>query len=151
MPNIELNEANAWTDKTKAFLTELETDLEAAQAAEVLARLSSVYAVSGWTTPANTPALVRKIIAMLYVGWYYQRTYSEDEESNSYGLMLIAAAENLLDGLTGSTILLEDVEVSPLVAQDSVSFYPTDLSSANAPTVDDPSLGGPAFTMGKIW
>jgi hypothetical protein len=152
MAIISLADANAWADGSKLNITVLDVALEAAQTAEVFARLSNVYAVSGWTSSANTPDLVRKIIAMLYMGWFYQRTYSDDEATNSYGLMLIAQAERLLDGLEDGTLTIDGAAPSTSAGiLSTATFYPTDASSAVPPTFDDSSLGDAKFTMGTIW
>lgn len=152
MAYITVEDANAWTDKNKLFVTDLDADLANQQAAEVLNRISAVYDVTGWTDNTNTPTLVRKIMAMLYVGWYYQKTYSEDEDTNSYGLMLMAKAEALLDSIANKSLpLVGEVLTTTGVTNYSGDVYPNDLSSSQAPTYDDPSLGGPAFTMGTIW
>lgn len=151
MSHITAREANAWTDKFKLNLTALDEELEAGVASQVLGRVSQTYDTSGWTTEVNTPSLVRSIIAMMYVAWYFERTYSEETDISNYGILLMERAERLIDGLvTGANIL---VEVDPIGGANSgtAAFYPTDLSSAQTPTFDDPSLGGPAFTMGKIW
>lgn len=153
MAIIEVKDANAWTDQTKAYLTALDADLVSQQTAEVLSRISAVYDTTGWTTPENTPTLIKKIIAMLYVGWYYQKVYSEDEDTNSYGLMLIADAERLIDGIVAETLILDappTLIVNPLKPS-SGDVFPNDASSATPPTDDNPSNGGPAFTMGVIW
>lgn len=149
MAFISVGDANAWTDKVKLNLTTLDTDLESSISTQVLARVSQAYDVSSWTTSNNTPSLIKKIIAMMYTGWLYQRTYSEDEETNSYGLLLLAQADSLMTGIVeGSLPLLGG---GGALNPDEPVFYPTDLSSAQSPTHDDPSLGGPVFSMGKVW
>jgi hypothetical protein len=98
----------------------------------------------------TTPKLVRKILAMLYTGWFYLRTYSEDEDISNYGQLLISQAEKLISGIVTGTLVLDDVTTPPS-NPDTADFYPTDASSAQSPTFDDPSLGGPVFSMGQIW
>jgi hypothetical protein len=150
--NVTLEEVNAWGDGTKLLLSDLDIELEAAQASQVLASLSRVYDISTWINETMTPSLVRKIIAMMYMGWYYQKTYSEDESTNSYGLMLLGQADSLLQGLVAGTLEIPGGVVPATIdSTQSPLYYPTDASSALEPTTDDPSLGGPAFTMGKIW
>jgi len=149
--HITVEEANAWADHSKLNFGELDSDLEASQATQVLTKVSQVYDVSSWITPGTTPALIRKIISMLYVGWYYQRTYSEDANVNSYGLLLINQAENLIAGIISGAITLPDVPPGTDLGFSQPVFYPTDASSALQPTDDDPSLGPAKFSMGRIW
>lgn len=154
MAYISLEDVQAWTDGSKLFLTALDENLADQQTAEVLNRISAVYDTSGWTDEASTPTLVQKIIAMLYVGWYYQRTYSEDEDTSSYGLLLIARAEQLLEGIESGSLIIDGEVLSTVniaLSPNSGDVYPNDASSAACPTYEDPSLGGPAFTMGTIW
>ena len=153
MANIAAVDANAWSSPSKLALVDpLDVALEAQVSAEVLSRIGDTYNTSSWTGPTTTPILVKKIIAMMFVGWYYQRTYSEDEDTNSYGLMLISQAERLLAGIEAGdiTVIGSDPSTTDL-STSSASFYPTDASSASSPTLDDMSLGGPKFTMGTIW
>jgi hypothetical protein len=151
MAFIQASDANAWADKSKLNITVLDADLESQTAAEVLGRVSAAYDVSAWTGFSNTPTLVRKIISMLYVGWFYERTYSEDEDTSNYGAMLIDSAERLLIGIESGQTVIDGLIPSLASKNLSADFYPTDLSSAGTPNIDDPSLGGPAFTMGQIW
>src|SRR5882762_9162995 len=135
--HITVDEANAWADHSKLNFGELDSDLEASQATQVLTKVSQVYDVTSWITPGTTPALIRKIISMLYVGWYYQRTYSEDG--------------NLIAGIISGAITLPDVPPGTDLGFSQPVFYPTDASSALQPTDDDPSLGPAKFSMGRIW
>lgn len=151
MPYVSVGDLNAWTDQVKLDVTEIDEDLLDAQVTEVLAGVAAAYDTSTWLDDSDTPSLVKKIIAMMYVGWFYQRTYSEDDNVNSYGLMLIARAQALITGIVAGTIVLPDAPVGSATNIDSPVFYPTDASSGATPTFDDMSLGGPAFSMGQIW
>lgn len=151
MARITPGDANAWTDKAKLNLTALDSELETSVASQVLGRVSQIYDVSGWTDQNSTPELIKSIIAMMYVAWHFQRVYSEDTDISNYGILLMDRAEALLDGIVSGVSTI--VGVTPLGGADTatVSFYPTDLSSAQTPTFDDPSLGGPRFTVGHLW
>ena len=152
MANITIAEANAWADHVKLNLTTLDTELEASVASQVLSRVSVAYVTDAWSTPETTPSLVRKIIAMLYTSWYFQRTYAEEEDPNNYGLLLQGQAELLLTGITdGSYILNGETLVDGGAAGGTASFYPTDYSSSRVPTADDMSLGPAKFSMGQVW
>jgi hypothetical protein len=148
---ITLGEAQAWAEDTKLHFDNLDPSLLAQVSSQVKSRISSTLDVSGWIDNTNTPDLVRNIIAMQYVSWYYSRTYSEDaSSSNDYALRLLAMAEELLTGIISGIITLPEVPVSS-VPTDRPTFYPTDLSSAQEPTFEDPSLGGARFTLGQIF
>lgn len=148
MPNISVNEAQAWAEGTKLTISALDIELENHLATEVIVRLSSITDTSAWVSESATPKLVRTIISKLYVAWVYDRQYSEDiAEGSAYSDRLRANAEMLMLGLLDGTIELPgvvDVSGSP-------AFYPTDASSAMAPTFEDPSLGPAAFSMGKVF
>jgi len=151
MSNITVDEAQAWAEKSKLDLvSELDGELEKQIANQVLARVATAYTVSGWTSSYNTPTLIKQIIAMFYVGWIYERQYSDDNNGpNVYGDKLLAMAEaalqNILDGVT------EIPGVDPVLDSGAPSFYPTDLSSAQCPTPEDRSLGDAKFSMGNIF
>lgn len=149
--HITLLEAQAWADGRKLVLTSVDNELEVSQTSQVFGSLSQVYDTSTWVDALTTPTLVRKIIAMLYVGWYFQRAYSEDADLSTYGLLLVAQAQKLLDGLIAGSIVLPITEAPAPLNNDRPSFYPTDASSALDPTVSDMSLGPAAFSMGQIW
>ena len=149
--HITVAEANAWADKVKLNFGELDSELENAQATQVLSRVSQVYNVSSWVDSSNTPSLIRKIIAMLYVGWYYQGVYSEDDSVNSYGLLLINQAETLVEGIISGAITLTDAAAGTDLGLSLPAFYPNDASSALKPTDIDSSLGPEKFSMGKVW
>jgi hypothetical protein len=152
MARISVGDVSAWVDGSKLTIDQLDSDLEEQMAAEVFSQISAAYpsaTTSTWTNETNTPALVRKIISMLYVGWYYQRVYSEDADTSNYGMLLIAQAERLIAGLNDGALILEGVVgLTPI---GNPTFYPTDASSAQDATVTDMSLGGPRFSMGTIW
>jgi hypothetical protein len=143
--HITVGEAQAWAEGTKLTISTLDPELEAHLAGEVIARLDSPFDITTWVDSTTTPKLVRTIISKLYVAWLYDRTYSEDIEAGSnYADRLKENAEMLLLGLIAGTIELPgvvDIAGSPV-------YYPSDSSSAQVATPDDPSLGPAAFSMG---
>lgn len=153
MSYVTAAECNAWADKNKLDLTTVDSDLEASVVAEIFARVSPAYDVSGWVDNTTTPSLIRKLIAMQYTGWYYLRTYSEDEAPNNYGLLLLGQVSNLLDGIVTGGIVLPEVTVPSVGGLSEGDFYPNDLSSAMDPLTnpDDTSVGPAKFSMGQIW
>jgi hypothetical protein len=151
MARITPAEAQGWGERTKLNLGTLDADLLSHIEEEVLARINSVYDTSVWTTPTNTPRLIRVIISKMYVSWFYDRQYSENQdEGNDYAALLRTNAEMLITGILDGTIEIPDVGVTPSTAQ-VASFYPNDLSSAQVPTLEDPSLGPAKFSMGKVF
>jgi len=148
MAHITAEEARAWADGTKLTVAALDTDLEEQLAEEVIQRLAGSFTVTTWLDEVTTPKLVRVIIAKLYMAWTYDRSYSEDiEEGSNYAARLKANAELLIAGLIDGTIPLPDATPGAS-STGQVAFYPTDASSAQQPTFDDPSLGPAQFSMG---
>lgn len=147
---ISLADANAWLEPTKLALSELDANLEAQITTQIFARLLGSFDTSTWVNSNTTPAVVRSAIAMYYVAWTYDKFYSDDAEANAYAALLRQYADLTLSGLIGGTIELEELPT----ANDGISkpsFFPTDASSANEPTADNPSDGGPSFTMGTVF
>lgn len=150
MALITLTEATAWAEQTKmapalvalddALLTHLES--------EVLTTLNAAVDTSSWTTTSNTPQIVKTIISKLYVSWLIDRQYSEDEDLSAYAGRLAANASNLLTGIVSGDIEIIGV---PSIGTGQPGFYPTDVSSSQTATSDDPSLGGPYFSMGAVF
>lgn len=149
MPRIKADDVRAWVESSKlnpqaldlVFLDQLEE--------EVLARVGSVYDTSTWVNDTNTPKLIKVIIAKTYSGWLYDKYYSENQsEPNNYSQMLKANAEMLIAGLVDGTIELPGVVPA---APQSASFYPNDASSAQEPTLEDPSLGPAKFSLGRVF
>lgn len=151
MANIDIADAQAWAEVYKLPITVLDAALEQSVATTVLAKLGVVFVTTSWVSPATTPEIVQKIIAMQYVATYIQRAQSSEEDLNEYALWLWANAEALIEGLIAGTLVI-DPTVPPGTDDPSTPlYYPTDASSAQEPTADDRSLGGPAFTMGQVW
>jgi hypothetical protein len=137
MPHIELREAQAWLEPTKASLgAALDPDMEESIAAQVLSRAASSYDTSGWVSPETTPSLIRKVIGMKYASWFYNRQYSEDDTVNDYALLLNGQADILLDGIATGTNELPDAAGGG------------DVSSSMRPSYEPSS---PVFTMGKVF
>jgi hypothetical protein len=151
MALITLQEAAAWAEQNKMapVIAALDTALLAQVESVVLGRISTAVTTTTWTTSADTPALAKTIIAQLYISWLIDRQYSEDEDLNAYAGRLAANAESLLAGIVSGDIEVPGVENTLGTGQPS--FYPTDNSSAASPTLDDPSLGGPKFSMGATF
>jgi hypothetical protein len=150
MTHISQREVQTWLEQTKLSLENVEDDLEAQIAVQALSRIAQAYDVSGWTTAANTPQIVRSVLAMLYAAAFYNRAYSEDQsDTNDYARMLASMANDIIDGIINGDVVI--IEVPQPTTLGTPSFYPTDASSAAQPTLEDPSLGGAAFTMGSVF
>jgi hypothetical protein len=149
--HISQQDAQAWLEKSKLTLSSLESGLEGQIATQVLGRIAQAYDTSAWVDSSTTPPMVRSIIAMYYAAWLYSKTYSEDETgSNWYADQLRTMADALVLGIIDGTT---DIGVVPdtTLAGTGPAYYPSDLSSAQTTTADDPSLGPAAFTMGKVF
>jgi hypothetical protein len=150
MPRITVQDADTWCEKTKLNIAVLEAGLVEQLETQVLGRLTPRFGTTVtdiWVDAATTPRIIRSVIAMFYVAWYYDRQYSEDqEEGNDYAALLRASAESLLVGILDGSIVLPEVPNAP--EPGSPAFYPTDESSALEPTIEDPSLGPAVFSLG---
>jgi hypothetical protein len=150
MAHITLDEANAWLEPTKLALTAIDENLEHQVVSLIYGRLAPVFNTSSWVNSAGTPEIIRTIIAMHYIAWTYDKFYSDDAEANAYAQTLRAVADaNLQALLNGDVELVEQPTANDEIKKPS--FFPNDISSANEPTPDRPSDGGPAFTMGSIF
>jgi len=149
MGRIEVADAQTWTEKTKLTFDNLDPALLAQTESIIIGRLAPQFDTTTWLDHTSTPAMVKTVIAMNYVAWYYDRTYSEDQEQgNDYAALLRAQAEALMVGILDGSIGMP--EVPPGTAEPGgPAFYPTDASSAARPTFEDPSLGPAAFSMGS--
>lgn len=152
MPHITVTEAQGWLESTKLTLSELDSELETSVASQILGQLAAGFDVSTWASPTTTPTLVRKILAMYYASWVYDKSYSEDPDGAQYSLRLRARADALIAGILGGSIVLTDL-TDPGQDQQlgQPAFYPTDVSDGMTPTNDDPSLGPAKFSMGFIF
>jgi hypothetical protein len=153
MAHFTVGEVNALTEATKLNITQVDPDLEDEASAEVIGRLATVFDTSGWADETTTPKLVRKVMAMLYVAYLYNKTYAESEEGvDTYAATLLRRAQLILDGIqSGVYILVDDPDASDTPGQPV--FYPTDDSSALDPRdfPDDTSVGPAKFSMGMVF
>jgi hypothetical protein len=145
--HIVESDVQAWLEESKLTIGTLDVTLEQQIATEVLGRLvTAAYDVTGWTDPTNTPKLVKKIIAMFYAGWFYDKMYSETADTNQYAQRLKRAAETLLQGIIAGMTDIE--EVPGLTQLGNPVFFPTDASSALHYDEYDVGDGPAAFGMG---
>lgn len=150
MARITLAEANAWLEPTKLTLAAIDPELESQVVNLVFGRLAPVFETGSWLNDASTPSIVRTIIAMHYVAWTYDKYYSDDAESNAYARLLRQYADVNIAALVSGDIELVELPM----ANDEIkkpAFFPNDVSSANDPTPDNPSDGGPSFLMGSVF
>jgi len=149
MSRITVQQAQSWAEKTKLPITVLDADLLTQVENQVLGMLAEGFDVSTWSDSSSTPPIVQQVISMLYISWFYNRQYSEDQEHvNVYATLLRAEAESLMTGLLNGAVIMPGQTVS---TSDGPTFYPNDSSSAQQPTDLDSSLGDAAFSVGKVF
>ena len=147
MARVTLAEIQGWLDPVKLTLASIDTELLAHLEEETLTRISSVYDTSGWVSSSTTPKIVRTAISKYYASWLMDRFYSENQdEGNDYARRLCDNADMVVSGILNRTIILPE---EPEPTYDVASYYPNDASSAQEPTADNPSLGGPYFSLGR--
>lgn len=150
MARVTLTEVQAWLESSKLPITSLDAELLAHLEEEVITQLATVYDTSGWTSNLNTPKLVRTAISKYYASWYIDKAYSENQdEGNDYAQRLQENADMLIAALVGGQVVIPEVP-APSNPR-TPSYYPNDASSALEPTAEDPSLGGPYFSLGRTF
>jgi hypothetical protein len=160
MAHVDVTDVSQWLESTKLNITTLDTQFEATAFEVVASKLSVRYNTALWTSTANTPSLVKKIIGMMVAGYTYNRQYSENEDLDKYGFWLLNYADNLITGLATGVIDLVDtgqglVDTSRQPFSFPV-FWPNDQSTlaADAASGGDPRdpLASPReFTMGQVF
>lgn len=150
MARIVAQDAKGWAEPTKMVVAQLDEDLLSALETEILTRLNAVYNTSAWTNDTNTPAIVKVVIAKMYVSWKYKQSFAEDlDQGNRYAYELEDNAKAILEGLLDGTIDIPGE--TPINESGQPAFYPTDASSAMCPTDYDSSLGPAHFSMGRVF
>jgi hypothetical protein len=105
----------------------------------IKAYLTGVYTpltLSTWTTPDNTPAIIREVAGKLIAGLRYRDRTSEEEpggiSNDNYGQRLYNEAMDMLRAVRSGDMSLVDVVSGDVVATDSgvgIQYFPSD----NAP------------------
>ena len=134
MAHVSVAEVQHWLDPDKLEIPgndPLPEDDEIAPT--VLARIATAYDVSAWDTPSTTPAVVRKIIAMLVAANRYNKVYSETEDAgNRYANKLEGIAWNRVDWIVDGKLVLFDA-LDVLIADFArPKFYPDDNTGRSA-------------------
>lgn len=150
MARVQLSEVQAWLEAAKLTLVTLDEELLSQLEEEILVQLSPTYSVGSWISPVTTPKIVRVVIAKTYASFVIDRAYSENQDGgNDYAARLMANANMLMTGLMNGSIDIPDVPANN--SQSSPSFFPTDVSSSQEPTSENPEFGGPYFSLGRVF
>jgi hypothetical protein len=143
---VTLPEVQQFLEPTKLTLVAYDPELYATSREIVFSRLAAYYTTSTWIDVASTPALVRKVVAMLIAAITYQRQYSEDMpiQDENWGVKLEQMAMTLLDGIVSGAVDLDAIAViNPLSGP---IFWPNDDS------IDSDGCPVEAvFTMGHVF
>ena len=98
--------------------------------------LSNVYSsttLASWTTPNQTPGLIRSVAGRLIAAWFYGAKYSgEVSEWNDYSDKLYKDAIAMLEQIqSGDLVLIEvDEEMTTGDTITSADFWPNDLEGS---------------------
>jgi hypothetical protein len=150
MARVTLAEIQGWVDPIKLTLASIDTELLANIETETLAKVATVYDTTTWLDVATTPKLIRTAISKYYASWIIDRMYSENQDEGSdYAKRLCDNADSIIIAILERTIIIPEVPADP--TSFSASYYPNDASSAQTPTADNPSLGGPYFSLGRTF
>lgn len=151
MSIITLSDAQAWAEPSKLDITDIDDSLLSQVSNILFGTLQSSFGTDLWVDAASTPKLIRNILAMKYVAWIYNRTYSQNDELSAYATLLNMESDKLIAGIISGALTLVDVPVGVDQGLNKPGFYPTDSSSAQLANVDDYSLGGPKFSLGRTF
>lgn len=120
---------------------ELQTDA-ARYIRSLLAGFFSATTLASWTTPDDTPELIRGIAGRIIAAKYYATLYSEDISAISgYAQNLYNEANKIIDAIRTGTMVVLDTDDNPIALETSTSLDTTDFWPND-------ETDGPYFTMG---
>lgn len=130
MAHVTVVEVQTWLDPDKLAIPGNDLLPEDAEIAPtVLGRLAVAYDVTGWDDVATTPAVVRKIIAMLIAANRYNKIYSEtDDSGNRYANKLEGIAWDRVNQIVNGQIVIFDAADAIISDTSRPKFYPTDAT-----------------------
>jgi hypothetical protein len=141
MPLIDDNDINVHLPEDKisaeetALLEEVKEDVERIIRGN-LAGFIDPLEMAQWTTPDDTPQLIRAIGGRLGAAFIYRKRYSEDSlDDPQYAQFKYNEAMSMINGIRTGQLTLEEVPTDTLVFTTDM-FYP-----------NDPNTDAPKFTM----
>ena len=127
MAYIDVQLANAWTDKDRFNLTAIDVNLENQIASQVIERASQAFDTATWENSATTPPIILSIIAMIYTGRYGQsKTQDNISGIDNYWTKLVEDANKILENLIIGEITLRDDDgnIIPIISSGVISGEP---------------------------
>lgn len=148
MPRLlaELSDIERWLASDKFAVLDSNTSAFQIEANRIIkGKLFGVFSaviLFGWSSPENTPELIRSIAGKLIASYLYKEVYSEDSlEVPPYAQELYDQAIADLDAIRAGTLTVFDEDGNPigneLASLTAADFYPNDKAD------------GPYFSMGK--
>jgi hypothetical protein len=133
MARVTSDDVQVYLDEDLFEIPENDTFPEEQNFADIVfARLGQVYDTSTWLTTNTTPALVRRILAMLIAANRYNKKHSEDEDSgNKYAYKLENRAWDLIKLILDDQAVLYDASLLELAELNDPKFWPTDATGAS--------------------
>jgi hypothetical protein len=99
----------------------------------VFARLGQAYDTTGWLSTPTTPALVRRIIAMLIAANRYNKKHAEDDDAgNRYAYKLENRAWELVNLILNDQAVLYDATLLEIAELNDPKFWPDDTTGVVA-------------------
>jgi phage gp36-like protein len=144
MPFADLADINQHLPENSLAITDIIDDPWQTDAERIIrGYLSNVYSsatLASWTTPSNTPGLIRSIAGRLIAAWFYaSKVAGEATEWNDYSDHKYKEAIGLLEQVQSGDLVLS--EVSEVVTTgDSISsadFWPNDLEGSMFKIADE--------------
>jgi len=137
MPLADLEDINQHLPDTNLQITEQEDGPYQIDAERIIrGYLSNVYTsatLASWTTPNQTPGLIRSVAGRLIAAWFYAAKVSgEVPDWNDYSDQKYKEAIGLLEQIVAGNLILEEVDEEIVTGNsiDSADFWPNDLEGS---------------------
>ena len=159
MPRTTTAEVQVWLSDGRSIVKS--DDLLDEHEDYVLSRLESTHDTSGWATDADTPDLVRQVIALLNAESAFRKAYSDQEDELVYadklGMMAEARLMQILSGaltLTVGTVSITDTVSDTASIAAGPTHSPTETERLQDSFLDPNAADGnhrAAFHMGEVF
>lgn len=133
MPHVTVGDVQVWLDAEKLELPDNDPlDEDQTFTDIVFSRVGQIYVTTGWTSATTTPAIIRRIIAMLIAANRYNKIYSEEDDAgNRYANKLEARAYDMIGMIVdGQIVVIDPVGGLPIANENNPVFWPDDTAGA---------------------
>lgn len=150
MSLAELDDINVHLPDDKIKLQDADDDARQLDAERVVkARLSGTFSpvtLASWSTPNDTPSIIREVAGKLMAAMHYAKKFSSEVVGvPEYAQWLYDQAMETLDGIVLGTIVIPPDELPPDESPDAGQHLTSDMFWPNAET------GGPRFGRNDVF